>query len=383
MSRSVGITPVWTPLDDALMTEGKNGKPALATVIAAPIVRQNAVAYRGRAIHTWWGGGFTTNASNVLRQVWNQHFAEARYLRSQVLYVPNNSTYLTTQGIEGSLGGAAATLYPTAYDMSAFTAQTEPQYVREAQVFGDVSSTPAGRSQIALGSASANGPNVVAGHIYEMAQTACDPVSTGAYSPAGHVGAGLPILATNTASPMYTFERAADRFIHIWNRKRPQIGWSMARPGTNYVDFTVSPQAYRYIFDQRYGDGGTAPALTGPGITFPLRYAANGIATTVGVAIYVYAAMSGSTDTGSIAFAHKALGGASMTTFGTASSGAPTISGTTFAWYPALTGTPAIFNMRADLAYERILLAAKSSGATDTVRIAAFTMFPMPSQTIP
>ncbi len=172
-------------------------------------------------------------------------------------------------------------------------------------------------------------------------------------------------------------------FENTFKYQRPQIGWSATNPGTagNYVAFTTSMSSYRYIFDQTYGAGGTSFTATTPAITFPLSYSSHGMSTQVRVYVFVYAAMAGTTNTGSIAVANKDASG-TMASSPTALINGATINSTTFAWYPTIASfnpaTAPYFLAHAGASYDRIALCARSSGSTNSVRIAAYTLLVQP-----
>ena len=127
------------------------------------------------------------------------------------------------------------------------------------------------------------------------------------------------------------------------------------------------------------GGGGTNFSATGPAITLPLANAGGGRRTQLRVYVFVYASMSGTTNTGSIGVANKSSSG-TMATSATALTNAATISGSTFAWYPTLStwtpGTGQYFSGYTGSAFDRIGLC---SGATDTIRIGAWTMIVAPA----
>jgi hypothetical protein len=186
---------------------------------------------------------------------------------------------------------------------------------------------------------------------------------------------GADVIATKTGSRS-TNARLIDRFEQVWQNNRPQIQWSSI--GGTWCDFTEDPQQFRFWGNQTIGDGGTAPSLNGPGITlFGTRYAGAGLRDTVRVYVSVYAAMSGATDQGEIAIANRDTSGAMQPFAQIGSSGM--ISGTGFQWYPA-TGsafdpaTAPYFEAPTNQVYDRVLLGARSTGATDTVRIGAWHM---------
>lgn len=135
---------------------------------------------------------------------------------------------------------------------------------------------------------------------------------------------------------------------------------------------------YRYLHDVSIGDGATDPSVDGPGTTFPLKNVASGLNDTVRCEVWVYAAMSGGTDTGSIGISHKD-GAGGMTAIEDVITG---ISGTSFQWYPALDAEPTTIDLRTDVDFDRVLVCGKSTGSTDYLRVAAYTIVPVPSVNI-
>jgi hypothetical protein len=166
-------------------------------------------------------------------------------------------------------------------------------------------------------------------------------------------------------------------YVDAWHYQRPQIGWSAVDSTNGGISFTTSKNQFRYIFDQSFGTGGSFGfSASGAAITLPLSYAAAGRRNQVRVYVFVYAKMSGTTDTGSIGVANKDSGG-TMASTATALTNGATISGTTMQWYP----DPASFDASTApyfLGYagstpDRVALCAKSSGTTDSVKISAWT----------
>jgi len=174
-----------------------------------------------------------------------------------------------------------------------------------------------------------------------------------------------------------------------WFHQRPQIGWSVICPGQfsssrRAIAFSTSPQQYRYIFDQTFGVGGSSFAVGDPSITLPLANAAAGMRTQVRVYVFVYAAMTGATNTGTLAVSSRTGALNTQAATPTALTNPVTISGVPFAWYPDPTtwtpSTGAYFLGNAAVAYDRVALCAKASGpAADQVAIGAFTFIVAPA----
>ncbi len=360
---------------------GNLGVPSGA-LVARYVSALNGIAASGRIIRTFWGGDSTNNAAAIRRFLWDHKHGGASRIRIVLLVVRKNGTYNAAQAIE--IGGDDHNLhtfgptdYATLYDLSGTTARALDSTGLEVMSF-EVTPTDQGIFEMTLGSLTTNGVAILAGLVYECPETVQDPSVIGAYTPHDHVAPGRDIIAaavSGSGSDLATFRTNLN---HTTARKRPMIGWDAINPGTTgtgYVDFATSTQAYRYIHDQTVGDGGTAPASTGPAITMPLYKAATGINATVRLQVRVYAALSGATNQGKVGVSHSngAGGMTSIVDLITA------ISGTTYAWYPALTTTAATFLGRADIPYERIVLAAKSTGATDKIRIGAYSIGVLPA----
>lgn len=389
------IDPHFFPLDDEQATAGKNGKPAVASQMQGAITTLNRINYSGRTLFSWWGGQQTTSGSNnCLRTVYNHHHQAANSnlggesqhdFRWDVLATQYTATAVAGQGLSLEIDGTNST-FPTAPG-SAPSSRVEPTHLDVYKLAAHVHEnyvTAFGKFDLSFGAYTSNAPRMVAGCAYEPARNVVPALtaSTSAWVPQDFVAPDNGIVATGIGASLAHNNRYRLMLLHAWNRKRPTWGWSLVKPDSFYVAFDdYTTTQYRYIFDQTIGDTGTAPSVTGPGITIPLRYAASGLNTTIKCAVYVYAKMSGATDTGSMAISHKAAGGASMTAFSTGTNPA-TISGTTAQWYPSLSGTPNTHDLRADLAFDRVVLAAKSNGATDHVRISAIAIFPLHSSTI-
>jgi len=386
---SVIIDPNPYPVDDAALEPGKNGKPALAAQIQRIVTGLNRQSYSGRTLYTWWGGDDTTNSHNVLRTVYNHHH-QVNSIACHLIGLDNDNTATTSQraSLEIDTVSSSATDIPWSPGTSS-PASTEPADLTIAGMrCDDVTGLFAPstlKCDMSMGSMTANGPIMTAGVIYEPAQTEIDPgtASTAAWVPQDFARPDGGIVATAPGTGLADLDRLRLMLLHTWNRKRPTFAWSIAKPGTNYVQFSTAPTAYRYIWDQTIGDTGTAPTITGPGLTVPLRYAGSGVNTTIKCALYVYAAMSDAIGTGYIAVSHKAAGGASMTAFDRGTNPI-SVTGTSFAWYATMaSATPNFHALRTDLAYDRVVIGAKrGAGASGEVRIGAYALFPMHSTTI-
>lgn len=218
----------------------------------------------------------------------------------------------------------------------------------------------------------------MAGCFYEDAVTAFADVSTTLATDG--VGPGKDILASQTGA-YGTVEVMIDRFMHVWKNRRNTYSWFTTESG--YHEFALSSHAYRYIFDQTVGTGGTAPSATGPAITLPHQYSGPGRDTGVRVFVWVLAAMSGTTDGGTLAVANKDPSSGLLGAM-TPLVNPQTIGGTGFAWYPSLgtfdpTETP-YFVSPTNLPFDRVCLGGRSEGTTDKLRIRGFMMAAYPDR---
>lgn len=391
MPESKSLTPSFDGFDSSDEDRGKNGLPAIAAQVRLASQALNAIQHQNRIVAAGWAGGaeaaigtgYGVNTGAVgVRTLWNHHHTPGRRLRGRAGVLKSINGRVAGQGLAAVLDGGATVTYPMDYDLSGGpAARTEATDYESADFLTDTDhAAAASRVTATFGSNTSNGPDIRSFLLWEAARTLADPSITPGYTSHEKVEPAKPIVTLGPTGSLEVLSQLRLNFLHTWNRMRPQVAWSCGAPGTNYIEFATASTSWRYIFDQSIGDGGTAPAYDGPAFTFPLRFSARGLKTTVTMAVYVYAAMSGATDTGSIGISHKATD-TTMTTIAALTSPA-TISGATYAWYPALGATPATFEARADVDVERIVLCAKSSGATDKVRIGAFVLFPLPSSTI-
>jgi hypothetical protein len=366
--------------DDA-ERQGNLGIPS-GSLMARYVSALNSIASSGRIIRTFWGGDDTRDANALRRFLWDHQHQAATRLRFVLIVVRPNGAQVDGQAIRISGIDSGGHIFPdnpivekTLYNLINTTERFLDSTGSEVMSF---EVTPDDVNQrlfeVTIGSLTTNGVQILAGIVYECAESSQDASLMG-YTPHDHIAPGRDIVTEGIGSSTSMLDTFRSNFNHTVNRKRPMIGWDAIDPGNGYVNFNTSTQAYRYIHDQSVGTGGTSPASTGPAITFPLYKAATGISTTVRVAVRVYAAMSGATDNGSVGVSHQD-GAGGMTSFANLIT---TISGTSWAWYPALSTSAMYFDGRADLAYERIVLAGKSNGTTNTLRIGAYSIGVLPA----
>jgi hypothetical protein len=357
---------------DQLLPQGRNGAAPFGGVENMIANRLQYKQHQGRPLLHWWGGWdagaitFATSGATVFR--FARHDAlegGGRRLRMDVHSLPpKNAADSTTAGVV--LSG---------YNNPVGANGTGAYYPNQILVAGGLTDNDDDEVTAAVDEITIGFDNVrpVAGCVYEdqiKALNVSDTVGGDQFK------AGAEVIATLSGS-YYTMDRLRDRLNHVHQNRTTQISWACR--DDEYVEFATSSQAYRYIFDQTIGTGGTAPSATGPADTLPNLYAGYGISTLVRVYVYVYAAMSGNTDTGTLAVANKASGAMGAMT---ALTNPVSIGGTGYAWYPSLgsltASTGAYFLSPTTAAFDRICLGARSGGATDKVRIKAWTMIVYP-----
>ena len=375
MALSISIPRNLSDFPDQALRLGQNGAAAPGNVQAAIAKQIQYRQHQGRTLFHWWGGwdekgiNVQTNGVTVFRFArHNALVGGGRQMRADVQCVaPALNT--TTQGIvfDGFLNftsqNASTATYPIGLNVRV---GCQPGAATDGAITGNVEEQTIGFNAI----------RPVAGCIYEdqiNQINISDTVVDTALAP------GRDILATQ-AGAYGTLSVMASVMNLVQQNRRTQISWSC--PDDSYLEFSASTQSWRYAFDQTIGDGGIAPANTGPAFTLPNQFCGYGLSTGVRVYVYVYAAMSGATDSGSIGIANKTLDGSSFVSF-RALTNPPTIGGTGYAWYPSLgagivASTDAYFLSTAVAAFDRVLIGAKSGGATDKVRIKAWTMIVYP-----
>jgi hypothetical protein len=377
-------------LDDNERTAGANGQPAVASLMAKEIALANQLAHAGRPVFSWYGANGQTQPpsldhTSAYRQIYMAGNAGAVSEAGLMMGMHHDEAsppgFQSGQGYRVRIGGVDTT---TLTSDSSSAATTWPSGVTTFLVnssFG-VSTTP---TELTIGAVTSNYPQPKAGTYWQNPNNLVDMTSS-SYIGSQDVHAGGDIVAVKSGT-QENLSKLAAIFNDTWFHQRPQIGWSVICPGQfsssrRAIVFNVSSQQYRYIFDQTYGITGTAFSSGVPGITLPLANSAAGSRTAVRVYVFVYAAMSGGTNTGTLAVsnktAHNAVAAAPV-----ALTNPVSITGSTFAWYPdPTTWTPttgAYFNGFTTDAFDRIALCAKSSGPADQVAIGAFTFIVAPA----
>ncbi len=366
-------------LDDSEMERARNGTEANGSLVSREITLLNQAAYAGYPAYTMISREFELQAEDFVRQVYFTQNFGAEFEDTVAIF-----TVATTegggesqegQGIETSIGGTDYLMH-----INSFPDAAEPgPYPENARLQGQASNDgyDATPREVTFTSATTNGPDIHALFFGQAPAPTADTETTSAYVGSVDVHAKGEIVGAHTSSPE-SLQYFMLTYVNTHKYMRPQFGWS-SKDGT-YVDFTTSKTNFRYIFDQTYGTGGTTMSATTPAATLPLMYSASGRRTQVRVYVFVYAAMSGATNTGSIGVANRNASGTSASA-PSAITNTPTISGTTFAWYPTLASwnknTSPYFLGYAGTVVDRVALCAKSSGSTDSVRIGAFTFVVM------
>lgn len=360
-------------LDDAERENGRNGKEAKAALIAKEANLINQAAYAGHPFYTWVLGEIDLEVGGMeFRQVYSPRNVGALYESGVAIWATNNAVepYVSGQGVKLTIN-ASEYLTPTPYDDPAVSTYPEDARTIDLIATYGYSTTP---TELVVSAVTDNFPQLVSGSLWQEALENAPTNTTNVVGTADIHQKG-DIVGERSGSNQH-LGTLLSVFNNTFYFQRPQVGWSMLNPGTLYVDFTTSKNAFRYIFNQAVGNGGTSPAPGGPAITLPLSYSAAGLRNQVKVFVFVYAAMSGATDTGSIGVANKDDTG-SMATTVTALTNASTINSTSFTWYPDPDAfdheTAQHFLGYAGASYDRVVLCAKSSGSTDSVRIGAVT----------
>ncbi len=396
-----GVAPAF--LDDAERTpQCQNGKPAIASIVAKEISLLNQVTHAGHPIYTFAPGGFSPNLTiapateitSCYRQVYMPVNKGATTEGGEILAVIHTAEgspgFQTSQGIDVSIGSQTSHTYWNFSTAASFDFPDNMTALPFAASYG-YSTKPA---EVIIGGVTSNWPRPLAGTIWQDPVNSVDSAKASTAGSADVHSKGEIIAVRGTGVEQLT--SLINVFRDSWFHQRPQGGWSTCLPGqldpststSRGIHFTTSTTQFRYIFDQTYGGNGTTITATSPAITLPLHHAGAGLSTQVRVYPFVYAAMSGTTNNGSIGVANKDSGGtmtapAALTVPSGGSS--PTITGTTFQWYPALSTwsntTSAYFMGYTGSAFDRVALCAKSTGTTDHVIIGAFTLVVAPATT--
>ncbi len=367
-------------LDDAVRHVASNGALARGALIEAEARSIQHYQHAGRPFFHFWGYQNTNDNTTLYR------FARANFLegggqqfRARFGALPKDGASSTTQGTTVTVDG---TPYVTAMPTSMETAR----YPQNMQAIDTTAITSFGTpvEDYSFGPNDADSPYLMSGCLYE---DFTDPGDTDITVTTDGFRSGADILAVKTGAPS-TVDRLQDTFRKVWRFRRPTASWSLEDPDSLYnpsadpgLELATSPNQYRYLFDQRIGNGGgTAPSVTGPGWTLPLCYSAAGLRNQIRVYVWVYACMTpiveGDAGEGHIAVANKDSTGTMQTTFTELTNG-PVITGVSPQWYPALgsfdpTSSP-YFMGYCGAAPDRVLIGAKAT-ADATVRISAITM---------
>lgn len=385
------------PMDDAMRTAGRNGKPALAEQFQRFATSLNSIGHAGRPIFHWWGGGphNADIAVGMYQTLWSHYFLGGRYLRGRALVLEPNNTRDATQGIRVEVGQPLISSpgteydYPIEYDLAGADTPVDPTDLIEHGFGGDMEPASNVLNELLIGSRGdttpSNAPGLISGCMYEPQQLVGDPSSSYTYVPPDLAKAGHDIVAVATSGDLKTVDRVRAMLRHNFLYNRPHVSWSALNPGigaagTNWIAMDTASAAFRYIFDQTIGDSGTAPSATTPGITVPLYKSSAGLRGYMVIHLYVYAALSAaSAQTGRIGVATKY----NSFTFTEINNG-PLINSTTWQWWPAATVVPGdvatspYFLGDSSVAFERVLIGAKLSAVDGAkhVKIGAFAMVP-------
>lgn len=404
-------------LDDTSIEDGRNGQPASGGKFALLIQFANQLAFQGKPLFSFIGGQADVNNE----QPWND--TAGTPLLRQIYCAANYGAIKEGAAIQyqTSTGGFSLRFNDTSYSVAGASSNrfvtlnsTYPTDV----VTGTLTGTrgfASGNSELAVSAQSSDSDGgfhtfsdhgeagiLRSGVIWQEPQNLIDAAKVGtfidssgtvtgknAYVSLRGVQQGLPVVGVRSYNPdsAEALKQLRVSLLNTYQFRRGQIGWcaQAVQSDAKYVDFSTSPTNYRYIFDQTYGVLGTATAVNAPALTLPLAYSAAGIKTQVRCYVFVYARMSGTTNTGSLAVSNKNASGV-MPADPNAILNPITISGTTWKWYPdklsdtTLRFQPAsapYFLGYAGAGYDRVALCAQSSGATDTVQIAAFVIMPI------
>lgn len=372
MATSVSIPYGTNDIVDAMLAATRNGFAPYGNIQATMVRRLQYKQHEGRVLFHWWGGwnakgiNFDTSGATVFR--FGRHNAlegGGRHLRMNAhVMQPKDPAASTTTGI--TFNGRN-----NAFSPNADGAYYPDKMVMSRGLLTDTDDDISGVvDEVYIGF---DNVRPVAGCVFEdtiRAVNADDTVTD------NQIAGGREVLAVQTGS-YSTLDRMRDRVNHVHQNRNTQISW--ACPDDSYFEFNGSD--WRYMFDQTVGDGGTAPDVQGPGVTLPVPYAGYGISSQVRVYLYVYAAMSGATDHGTVAVANKdAIG--SMGAMAALFNG-QTISGTSYQWWPPL-GTidstvDAYFLSPTGIVFDRVLIGGRSEGTTDKLRVKAWSMIVYPA----
>ena len=369
--------------DDACRADGRNGGPAVGSIFKGYVDGLNAIACRYRPVLSFWGGSDWGNSFSEASGGYNFNWLNVNpgvtRLVGHFLTCPNNGVPSNPQTVDMVVNITVGTAYspPVPEDDNHPT-----KYPRDAVEVASIK-FPATATQrpvvLQLASHFTNGPQLRSGLVYEdqninpgsIQAIPSDYITTGA-AITGKAASNSDIRATKGIRDFFRSVHAGHRLAFGW------AGQHGVSPNDGDCKLNFAPTAYRYLFSQTIGDGGTAPTATGRGITVPLRYSAAGIRTRVRVYVSVLAAMAtGAGGVGSLAVYNLDDSGA-MPGAAVPLVNGPSITGTTWAWYgwstPFNPGADAYFLGNAVRPYDRVVLCGKSTSGTDYLRIGAFSM---------
>lgn len=405
-----------TLFDDTAIGEGRNGQPASGALFARLIKLANQIAYSGKPAYSWIGGistGFSTfeDPTPWFRAMYNGANYGAVTEGAQIQYEQlSGFAAIANQGWATRVNDVN---FVNSLNYSTPVVGSYPTSLLRDTMVGTRGYTAA-NSEIAVWGKTSNYPVMRSGVVWQEPQDVIDPNVAGSYVDSSgtqtgvnaYVGsqlvrAGGPIVGirSDNLTAADVLQKLRIQLLNTHQYHRGQQCWSAQLPDTNAITFSTSKNQFRYIFDQTYGTGGTAFAADSPGtttifgttyspaITMPLKYAGSNLYTQIRVYVFVYAAMTGGTDTGSIGVANKDSGG-TMAATPSAVTNPVTISGTTLKWYPdkvssstaslPLTTAPYFKGYCGTFSeFDRIGLCFKSSGTTDSVKVAAFALIPV------
>jgi hypothetical protein len=384
--------------DDLAANVGSNGKPALAGAIRGDVKLLNDFNGRARPLFNWWGGNANTAetiAEPQFRGIYLTSSAGRGSLGSVTIQVPIADAAIVPQtGLikNLSVNGVVTTQATLPQNRGVKETINEPpsvwypQFANWDGLYGFANSdyTPgvatAQEVKVQIGtSPSTYGPQVRSGLIVEMqADTAAVrgghvPTVGGETLPLDGLTTGNDIIGTGILYRDIASLR--DFYNRVWRDKRIHFGWSMCRNDLGTLGVSISSATPRYILNTQYGPGSLTPTIGGPGIAVPLCFAAQGRRTTVRIYIRVFARMAGG-GTGSLSVYNRDNSGGMSGP--TAVSNSPTISGSTYQWYPnTTTWSPDdpwfLGNANPNYASDHILPCAQTDGGS-AVEIAGFTM---------
>jgi len=386
--------------DDLAAKVGANNKPALAGAIRAVVKLLNDFNGRSRPLFNWWGGNANTAeaaAEPQFRGIYLTSSVGRAALGSVTIDVPiadaasvpqtglvsyrsvngvvtaqATLTHSQNRGVKETINEPPSTWYPQFANWDGLYRFADSDYSGGVATAQEVT--------VKVGnSPSTYGPQVRSGLIVEMDNDTAS-VRGGAVPV---VGAGaLPLDGLTTGNDIVgtgllyrDIASLRDFYNRVWRDKRIHFGWSMCRNDLGTLGVSIGNATPRYILNTNYGADGITPTMAGPGIAVPLANAAQGRRTTVRIYVRVFARMAGG-GTGTLSVYNRDnSGGLSGPT---ALSNAPTITGSTYQWYPNTTAFSASdpwFTGNANPAYasDKILLCAQSDGGS-AVEIAGFTM---------